>query len=276
MHQLAYHLCWVALIVLAACGAPPAEASGPEATTSSKPPQPTLTIATAANVQFAMDELIREFQAQTGIGASAVVSSSGKLTAQIMEGAPYDLLVSANMKYPEYLLEKNEAVGSVSVYAYGTLVAWSMTGQHIRVTPEYLVEGGVSKIAIANPKNAPYGEQAINYFKHYSVFEEVEPLLVYGESIAQTNQYITSKAADVGLTAKSVVLSPDVKGRGRWLELPDSSYSPIEQGVVITRYGNERHSRESLAFFTFLFSETAQEIFLKYGYKLPDPSTNTQ
>jgi molybdate transport system substrate-binding protein len=180
------------------------------------------------------------------------------------------------MKYPEYLLEKGEAAGGVSVYAYGTLVAWSMTGQSIRVTPEYLAEGSVSKIAIANPKNAPYGEQAINYFKHYGVFEKVEPLLVYGESIAQTNQYITSKAADVGLTAKSVVLSPEARGKGRWLELPDSSYAPIEQGVVITRYGNERHARESLAFFTFLFSETAQDIFLKYGYKLPDPNTTTQ
>ena len=101
-------------------------------------------------------------------------------------------------------------------------------------------------------------------------------MLIYGESIAQTNQYITSKAADVGLTAKSVVLSPEVKGQGRWLELPDSSYTPIEQGVVITRYGNERHARESLTFFTFLFSETAQKIFLKYGYKLPDQNATTQ
>ncbi|WP_421946444.1 molybdate ABC transporter substrate-binding protein [Phaeodactylibacter xiamenensis] len=276
MNHLTYHLCWAALVILAACGAPSAEASGSEATAPTKAARPTLTVATAANVQFAMEELIHEFQEQTGIGVSSVISSSGKLTAQIMEGAPYDILVSANMKYPQYLLEKDQAVGSVSVYAYGALVAWSMTEKNIRVTPEYLLEDGFTKIAIANPKNAPYGEQAINYLKYYGVFEGVEPMLVYGENIAQTNQYITSKAADVGLTAKSVVLSPEVKGQGRWLELPDSSYTPIEQGVVITRYGNERHARESLAFFTFLFSETAQKIFLKYGYKLPDQNATTQ
>jgi len=276
MKYLAHYLCWVTLFMLSACGGSNPETPASRSAASPEASQPTLTIATAANVQFAMEELIREFKTQTGIDATSVVSSSGKLTAQIMEGAPYDLLVSANMKYPTYLQEQGEAVGSVSVYAYGTLVAWSMTGQSLRVTPEYLVEGGISKIAIANPKNAPYGEQAINYFKHYGVFEKVEPLLVYGESIAQTNQYIISKAAEVGLTAKSVVLSPEARGKGRWLELPHSSYAPIEQGVVITRYGNEHHTKESLAFFTFLFSETAQEIFSKYGYKLPDPDTNTQ
>lgn len=276
MKCLAHHLCWVALFMLSACGAPSTETSAVESAPLPKEPKPALTIATAANVQFAMEELIREFKAQTGIDATSVVSSSGKLTAQVMEGAPYDLLVSANMKYPKYLQEHGEAVGKVRVYAYGVLVAWSLTGQNIRVTPEYLLEEGVSKIAVANPKNAPYGEQAINYFKHYGVFEKVKPRLVYGESIAQTNQYILSEAADVGLTAKSVVLSPEMKGKGAWLELPDNSYAPIKQGVVVTRYGNEKHTKESLAFYAFLFSEPAQEIFLKYGYRLPEQESTTQ
>ena len=276
MKYLAHYLCWVTLFMLSACGGSNPETPASRSAASPEASQPTLTIATAANVQFAMEELIREFKTQTGIDATSVVSSSGKLTAQIMEGAPYDLLVSANMKYPTYLQEQGEAVGKVSVYAYGILVAWSMTGRNIRVAPEYLLEEGVSKIAIANPKNAPYGEQAINYFRHYGVLEEVKPKLVYGESIAQTNQYITSKAVDVGLTAKSVVLSPDMKGKGEWLELPGNSYAPIEQGVVVTRYGNEKHAKQSLAFFAFLFSEPAQEIFLKYGYKLPDRQSTTQ
>lgn len=276
MNHYSHYLCWVALTLLTACGAPSTDASTSGAPPTSTVPKVTLIIATAANVQFAMEELIQIFKEETGIGVESVVSSSGKLTAQIMEGAPYDLLVSANMKYPEYLLANEQAVGSVRVYAYGTLVAWTLNNHNIQVTPEYLLKGEDFKIAIANPRNAPYGTQAINYFEHYGILEEIKPRLVYGESVAQTNQYIISKAVDVGLTAKSVVLSPDMRGRGKWLELPDSSYTPIEQGVVVTRYGNDRHSRESLAFFAFLFSESAREIFLKYGYQLPMQESTTQ
>lgn len=231
----------------------------------------TITVATAANVQFAMEELIQAFEAvHPKVKVETVVSSSGKLSAQILEGAPYDLLISANMKYPEYLLEQKVAVGGAKVYAYGILVAWSLTGNQVRFTPEYLLGKKVGKVAVANPRNAPYGLQAINYLKHYGVFEAVEPKLVYGESIAQTNQYITSEAVDVGLTAKSVVLSPDMKGKGRWLELPVDSYNPIEQGVVMTEYGQAHHPRASLFFYTFLFSDAAAAIFEQYGYQLPD------
>lgn len=230
----------------------------------------TLTIATAANVQFVMDALIREFEAQNHITIESVVSSSGKLAAQILEGGPYDLFVSANMKYPEYLLDSGAAVGAAKVYAYGTLVAWSLTGKIVRVTPEGLLDQDVSKIAIANPKTAPYGEQAINYLQHYGVLEELRPKLVYGQSIAQTNQYIFSGAVDVGLTAKSVVLSPKMNGKGSWLELPQGSYDPIEQGVVMTQYGHSNHPKASLSFYAFLFSDTAGAIFEQYGYKLPE------
>jgi molybdate transport system substrate-binding protein len=231
----------------------------------------TITVAAAANVQFAMKELVQAFESvHPQIKVETVVSSSGKLTAQILEGAPYDLLVSANMKYPEYLLAQKVAVGGAKVYAYGILVAWSLTGNQVRFTPEYLLSEKVTKVAVANPRNAPYGVQAINYLKHYGVFEAVEPKLVYGESIAQTNQYITSEAVDVGLTAKSVVLSPDMKGKGRWLELPVNSYIPIEQGVVMTKYGQTHHPRASLSFYTFLFSDAAAAIFEQYGYQLPD------
>ncbi|MEQ8706730.1 MAG: molybdate ABC transporter substrate-binding protein [Phaeodactylibacter sp.] len=270
MKCIKYFLCWGVAALLSACGSPAGESAKGE--TQSEPPVK-ITVATAANLQFAMEELVQEFEDQTQIKAETVVSSSGKLTAQILEGAPYDLLVSANMKYPNYLIEQNEAAGGVKVYAYGTLVAWSLSKTNLEVSPEYLLGDDVVKVAIANPRNAPYGEQAIRYFEHYGVLDEVEPKLVYGESIAQTNQYIISKAVDVGLTAKSVVLSPEMKGKGYWLELPGDSYSPIEQGVVITRYGSTHHSKESLTFFTFLFSEAARAIFEKYGYNLPEQAS---
>lgn len=253
--------------VLSACGGPSAKSSSKTARAA---PVTTITVATAANVQFAMKDLIREFEARAPVKVESVVGSSGKLTAQIQEGAPYDLFVSADMKYPEYLLKNNQAVGEVKVYAYGTLVAWSLTVPQIQETPAYLLGEKVKKVAIANPRNAPYGEEAMNYFKFYRALEDIKPKLVYGENIAQINQYVMSKAVDVGLTAKSVVLSPGINGLGHWLELPEDSYAPIEQGVVMTRYGQNNHPRESLTFFTFLFSEPAQKIFDKYGYKLPD------
>ncbi len=199
----------------------------------------------------------------------SVISSSGKLTAQIMEGAPYDIFVSADMEYPKALLEQGAARGEVKIYAYGTLVAWSLNPLLLSETPEYLLAGQIHKIAIANPRIAPYGKQSLNYLNTYGVYEQVKPKLVYGESVAQTNQYIMTKAADVGLTAKSVVLSPGIKGKGVWVELPDSSYAPIQQGAVITKHGQEHHPQQSLSFYAFLFSEEARQIFRKYGYKLP-------
>lgn len=228
-----------------------------------------ITVATAANVQFAMSALAQAFQSQTGIAVQTVISSSGKLTAQIANGAPYDLLVSANMKYPEALLSNGSAVPPAKVYAYGALVAWSLAGITPEPTPEYLLSSDIRKIAVANPKNAPYGEQGINYLEYFGYLDTLQGKLVYGESIAQTNQYITTMAAEVGLTAKSVVLSPEMAGKGQWVALPAGSYSPIAQGVVITQYGADNHPEACQLFFDFLFSEAAQAIFGRYGYDLP-------
>lgn len=229
-----------------------------------------LVVATAANVQFAMHELEAAFERETGIPLQVVISSSGKLTAQIQQGAPYHLLLSANMKYPQRLYEAGYAVAEPAVYAFGALVLWTMKADvTLHMDPRFLTHPDIGKIAIANPKNAPYGEQAVRCFEYYGVYEQVAPKLIYGESIAQTNQYVISKACDVGLTAKSVVLSPEVKDRGAWISVDSAAYTPIRQGVVITRYGQQRQADASQRFFDFLFSETAQAIFRKYGYEVP-------
>ncbi len=230
----------------------------------------TIRVAVAANVQFAMEELKAAFEAEHGIPMEIAISSSGKLTAQIQQGAPYDILVSADMKYPEALVNSGKAVGPPRVYAYGALVLWTLTELEPEAGPGFLLQEQVGKIAIANPRNAPYGEQALRYFDYYGIGGQVAPKLVYGESIAQTNQYILTRAADVGLTAKSVVLSPEMKGKGRWIELPAETYEPIAQGAVITGYGRENHPEGSRLFLDFLFSPGAREIFRRYGYVLPE------
>lgn len=229
-----------------------------------------LVIATAANVQFAMKDLEAAFESEAGTEIEVIISSSGKLTAQIQQGAPYDLLLSANMKYPRTLYAEGLAEAEPRVYALGALVLWTMKDHELPADPRELLDPWFKKIAIANPKNAPYGEQAIRLFEHYNMLEDIRPRLVYGESIAQTNQYIISRACDAGLTAKSVVLSPAMKDQGHWVEMPAHAYQSIEQGVIITRHGQQTHPDAARRFYDFLFSEKAKEVFLEYGYIIPE------
>lgn len=227
-----------------------------------------LTIATAANVQFAMEALLDAFEAATGIQAEMILGSSGKLTAQIKEGAPYDIFLSANMKYPQELVRSQVETSPPEVYALGTLVLWTVDTS-LDLSLEGLKNLHYSKIAIANPRIAPYGEAALQLFKALGVDSLIEDRLVYGESIAQTNQFIISGAAEVGLTALSVVRSPSMKQAGQWIELPIDLYEPIQQGVVHIR-GRSPFQEEARQFLQFLFSSEGQQILRKFGYLIPN------
>jgi molybdate transport system substrate-binding protein len=222
-----------------------------------------LVIATAANVQFAMDELIHTFTNETGIPCEMVLGSSGKLTAQIREGAPFDVFVSADVKYPEELYKKGLTTAAPDIYAYGKLVLWSLMDEIPDLTGDQ-----VRHIAIANPKTAPYGVAAIEALRYDGIYAQVRDKLVFGESISQTNQFIISKTAEVGFTAKSVVLSPEMKGVGHWKEVQEGTFTPIAQGVVLL---NRKHSLhpDSRQFYQFLFSEKARIILEAYGYQVP-------
>lgn len=228
-----------------------------------------LTVAVAANVKYAFDELATEFTKQTGVAVSSVVSSSGKLTAQIKSGAPYDVFLSADMDYPAILFKDGQATSPPKVYANGALVLWTAKDIDLSKGVAGLVDSSISKVAIASPKLAPYGREAIKALDFYKVRAAVEPKLVYGESISQVNQYIDSKSVEVGFTAKSVVLSPELQGKGKWVEVPNESYVPIAQGIVILRHGSENNGEAARKFYGFVFSSKAQAIFTKYGYKLP-------
>ncbi len=227
----------------------------------------TLNIATAANVQFAMKELTKEFTRKTGITCNIITGSSGKLTAQIKEGAPYDLFLSANLKYPNEIFKSGLAKTTPKVYANGELVLWSLKLKDT-IYLSQINRGDIRHIALANPKIAPYGMAAEEVLKYYQLYSTAKPKLVYGESISQVNQFIYSEAADIGFTSKSVVLSPTMKEKGIWMSIPQESYKPIEQGVVIIKR-NKKNEVASEKFYKFLFSKKAQEIFRLYGYKKP-------
>lgn len=224
-----------------------------------------LRIATAANMQFAMTELTTQFSEETGIPCDMVVSSSGKLTAQILQGAPFDLFVAANMIYPEEIYSKGFAKASPKVYALGKLVLWS-TLEGLEPSVALLATQRINHIAVPNPETAPYGIAALEFLKKNQLEESLKEKLVFGESVASTNQFINSKAVELGFTAKAVVLSPAHKGKGQWTEIENSEYSPIQQGLIQIK--REQAHPKSSDFLDFLFTDTAKEILRKYGYEV--------
>jgi molybdate transport system substrate-binding protein len=211
-----------------------------------------------------MEELTTSFTKETGIKCQTILSSSGKLTAQIKEGAPYDIFVSANMKYPIDLYNSGFTLQEPKIYAFGKLVLWTMVDS-LKPSINVLLQKNIKHIATANPKTAPYGiptEEVLNYYK---LVDSIKHKLVYGESIAQTNQFIITKAAEIGFTSKSVVLSPFIKGKGNWVAIDERAYSPIKQGIVIIKNTSTSIDKKE-KFYNFLFSKKGQEILNKYGY----------
>ncbi|MCX2720024.1 molybdate ABC transporter substrate-binding protein [Lentiprolixibacter aurantiacus] len=227
-----------------------------------------LVIATAANMQFAMDEVTEAFSRQSGIETEIILGSSGTLTAQIMAGAPYDIFLSANLQYPEHLYKQGLGYRPPETYAYGQLVLWTCK-EGIEPSLETLRQEQVSHIAIPNPQVAPYGRAAKEVLMQKGLYNEVASKLVYGESISQTNQFIRTGAAEIGFTALSVVLSEQVRGTGSWLKLPQSTYSSIAQGVLILDKDTQQLNN-AIKFHNFLKSEKARQILEKYGYLKAD------
>lgn len=229
--------------------------------------QDSLTIAASANMQYAMEELIDRFTEESGISCELIVGSSGKLTAQIVEGAPFDLFFSADMKYPQEIFNKGLASVPPRIYAYGYLVFWSLDEDR-ELNRQGLLSDEVRHIAMANPETAPYGRAAVELLKGMRVYDRIQTKLVFGESIAQTNQFILSGTAEVGLTARSVVSSPGARGKGQWKEADQTLYEPIAQGLVHLKGRNLEKEQWAQSFDDFLQSDTAIDILHKFGYGL--------
>lgn len=228
-----------------------------------------LTVAIAANLKYVFDDLSAEFKKETGIETQSVLNSSGKIATQVRNGAPFDVFLSADMDFPEGLYKDGYATTPPKPYAYGLLVLWTQREVDLSKGVAGLADASVGKVAIANPRLAPFGRQALKALDYYKVRATVEPKLVYGESITQVSQYVDSKAADVGFSAKSIVVAPETAGKGKWVEVPPESYEPIAQGVVILKHGSEANGEAARKFYGFVLSKKARAIFAKNGYKLP-------
>jgi molybdate transport system substrate-binding protein len=225
-----------------------------------------INIAVAANVSYAIDELKSEFaKLHPDTKVQVILGSSGKLTAQIKNGAPYGLFMPANMKYPEALYKDKIAITKPIVYAQGALALFSIKKQDFVKGVKILTSEKIKKIAIANPKTAPYGIAAKELLETKGIYEKIKKKFIYGESISQTVSY-TITAADIGIIAKSSLYSSKMsqyRENLNWVSLDTALYKPIKQGVVILI-----DNPEYRVFYDFILSKKAKEILKKYGYIL--------
>lgn len=229
-----------------------------------------LTIAAASDLNFAFKELVAEFEKQTATRVKLSLGSSGNFFSQIQNGAPFDLYFSADIGYPKKLEEAGLAVpGSLYRYAIGRIVVWAPRTSPLEVETrgmEVLGDPSIKKVAIANPKHAPYGRAAVAAMQHFSVHDRVKDKLVLGENISQAAQFIESGACDVGIIALSLALAPAMKAGGKYWEVPATAHPPLEQGAVILKSSTRRESAKQ--FLEFLQGTQGQEIMKRYGFTL--------
>ena len=234
----------------------------------SNSPTNTITIATASNMQFATQRIVDQFTKKHKISCEIITSSSGKLMAQIKEGAPYDIFLSADTKYPNELHKLNLTSDLPKVYAAGKLVLWS-SDTDLKLSVDQLSSPDINHIALANPMTAPYGKAAKMVLQQLPNFDAFESKLVFGESISQTNQFIMSRAAEVGFTAMSVVKSKQLKNQGKWIEIPENLYQPIDQAAVIISR-KQAHFEDIELFYHYLFSEESRKVLKDFGYSVSE------
>jgi len=227
-----------------------------------------ITIAAAADFKSALDQIIVSFK-RTNQAAQidTVYGSSGNISSQILQGAPYDIFFSADITFPRELELQGYASSKVQSYAVGRIVLWSTSRDAARMTLADLADPTIRKIAIANPRHAPYGKRAEQALKAAGVWDKITARLVYGENIAQTAQYVQSGNADVGIIALSMALSPELSKMGGYSLIPDKLHQPLEQGFIITRRAAASPLAHSFA--RFVAGNEARTIMRRCGFAVP-------
>jgi molybdate transport system substrate-binding protein len=226
-----------------------------------------LTVAAAADLQFAMQDVAARFQKDSGKQVKVIYGSSGNFAQQIQNGAPFDVFFSANLDYPKQLETAGlTEPGSFYQYATGKLVLWAPDASTIDLNAglKALLAPTVKKIAIANPAHAPYGKAAVAALQKEDVYDKVKDKLVLGENISETATFVVSGAADVGLVALSLAISPNMKDKGRYVEVPAADYPPIEQACVVLRASKNKPVAQK--FVDFVKTPAIAELLKTYGF----------
>jgi molybdate transport system substrate-binding protein len=229
-------------------------------------PQPhTLSIAAAADLNFALEEISREFRkSRSATDLRIAYGSSGNFYAQLRNHAPFDLFLSADVEYPRKLAQEGlAAADSVFIYAVGRIVVW-VPAQSPLDPATALHSSALHHLAIANPQHAPYGRAAELAMRSMGVYDSVVGKLVLGENVAQTLQFVESGAADAGIVALSLAIAPPVRSQGRYWEVPLEAYPKMEQGGVIVK-----DSTEAREFRSWMLAPEGRAILKRYGFYLP-------
>lgn len=249
------HACRLVLLALSLLLALPAQAER-------------ITVAAAADLKFALNEIVERFtEAHPADEVQVVYGSSGKFSTQIRQGAPYDLYFSADIEFPRELARSGFAASEVTPYAMGRIVLW-MPGHDVRnITLSRLAQSDIKRIAIANPKHAPYGKRAEEALRAAGIWEQVHTKLVFGENIAHAAQFVQTGNAQAGIIALALARNPELVRQGSYRVIPDSLHKPLEQGFIITKRaaGNTVARR----FADYMQSPAARTIMTRYGFVLP-------
>jgi molybdate transport system substrate-binding protein len=230
-----------------------------------------ITIAAASDLNFAFKEIVSEYEQTTGNHVKLTLGSSGNFFSQIQNGAPFDLYFSADISYPKKLEEAGLVVpGSLYPYAIGRIVLWAGNESRLDLSTglEILREPTIKKIAIANPKHAPYGRAAVAAMEYFKVYDQVKGKLILGENISQAAQFIESGACDIGIIALSLAVAPAMKSKGTYWEIPAEAHTSLEQGAVILK--QSKNSEATRQFLEFIKGPPGQEIMKRYGFTLPN------
>jgi molybdate transport system substrate-binding protein len=232
----------------------------------------TIRIAAAADLQYVLTDLSAQYEKQTGVKLAITYGSSGSFFAQIQNGAPFDLFLSADLDYPKKLIDAGFAdSNSLQIYATGRLVLWLPSDSPLDPAAglKMLLDPRIQKIAIANAQHAPYGRAAVVALQNAGLYDQLKPKLVFGENISQAAQFVQSGSAQAGLIALSLALSPAMNSGKRWI-IPPDRYPPVDQAVVLLK--SSPNKQAAISFLAFVNSPKGRTAFERYGYSTPPPT----
>jgi molybdate transport system substrate-binding protein len=227
--------------------------------------EPALTVAAAADLTPAFEEIGRMFEASQKTKVVFVFGSTGMLTRQIENGAPFDLFAAANVSYIDQLEQKGLIVpGTKRTYARGRITLWTLSNSALKIEKiSDLARPEVTRIAIANPDHAPYGQAAREALQSAGIWDTVKPRLVYGDNVRQTLQYAETGNVEVAIVA----LSLSMQSKGHWVLIPEELHKPLDQGMAIIK--STKNEQAARAFNEFVNGPQGKEILRKYGFSFP-------
>jgi molybdate transport system substrate-binding protein len=228
-------------------------------------------IAAASDLKFALDEIVAQYKTETGKTVMPTYGSSGNFKTQIIQGAPFEMFMSADEGFVFELAEKGLTIDRGTLYAIGHLVLFAPTGANWQADLSFrdfasaFMDGRISKFAIANPAHAPYGRAAEEVLRNFNLWDVAQPKLVLGENVSQAAQFATSGSTQGGIFALSLIKAPQMAQKGRYVEIPGRYHKPLYQQMVLLKNA----SAEAKAFYSYVQSPPARAILKGYGFRLP-------